>query len=684
MNMGDQRPEPSTEAPARPALRTSIALGLAGLGLMALATYLGFLTYSRNLGISEFWPVTGVIWCILSVTWEPRPGLPRATRMWLAALACLVIFLVVGRLTSDFGLLTLARVGVAAVGQALAAGMIYQKLVSHGSWAPFSPSHLGRLLGATFMVSVGGYFIGAYPGTWSGQPMPATPIWWSLRNFVYMALISTIWFMLHHWRRPAVTTLRRPWQLLVLLPMCLVVPGLVYAYPTLPLSWMMLVPMAWAGLALPPRWSAVPTFLTGVGTMIGAMIWRTGFPYGSELLPAPIVLDLLISGAGALAVLLSLFRDDRGRLRMELDRQVEATKAQTAMLTAVFQSMSDGLCITDNDGTVAMINRAARGMLGHIPNEPQESWSSYFQLHTLDGKSSFTEVDSPLKAQPLPGEILHDEVRLGDGDDESARILAVTAQAVASKEGIRRVFVFRDVTQQHARQMQLKGFAHTVAHDLKQPLTTAIAWIEQVEEEIDDGNLEGGRAALRRVRATSTRMAAMIDDWLAFSVAREGVLRETTFPLRPVIDDLVRMSTDDLRTHADFAVDAPHSVYADPTLVRQLLHNLIGNAVKYSRPDEPPHIDIRSSEDAEAGFVSVSVADRGVGITPGEEERIFARFSRSDKDAGSYQGTGLGLALCKTIVSQHGGQIGAERNDQGGATFRFTLPAAALARASAT
>ena len=120
-------------------------------------------------------------------------------------------------------------------------------------------------------------------------------------------------------------------------------------------------------------------------------------------------------------------------------------------------------------------------------------------------------------------------------------------------------------------------------------------------------------------------------------------------------------------------VAAPHTVHADPSLTRQLLGNLIGNSIKYSRPELGTRVQVRSI-DHEPGWVQVQVADRGVGLTPGDEQRIFEAFNRSAKDAGNHAGIGLGLALCSAIVARHGGRTWAEANEWGGATFRFTLP----------
>lgn len=104
-----------------------------------------------------------------------------------------------------------------------------------------------------------------------------------------------------------------------------------------------------------------------------------------------------------------------------------------------------------------------------------------------------------------------------------------------------------------------------------------------------------------------------------------------------------------------------------------MIANLVNNSVKYSRPGQPAYIRITSTEPA-PGWVSVEVADRGVGIQPGEEEAIFGAYQRSDKDATTHHGIGLGLSLCAEIVARHGGRIRAARNAWDGATFTFTLP----------
>jgi signal transduction histidine kinase len=112
------------------------------------------------------------------------------------------------------------------------------------------------------------------------------------------------------------------------------------------------------------------------------------------------------------------------------------------------------------------------------------------------------------------------------------------------------------------------------------------------------------------------------------------------------------------------------SVHADPTLCRQLLDNLIGNALKYTPPGTAAHVFI-SSHEAD-GMIRIDIVDHGVGVPPGQHELIFSPLHRSHA---GYDGTGLGLAICERIVNRHGGVIGVTDNPGGGSHFHFTLPA---------
>jgi two-component system sensor histidine kinase KdpD len=110
-------------------------------------------------------------------------------------------------------------------------------------------------------------------------------------------------------------------------------------------------------------------------------------------------------------------------------------------------------------------------------------------------------------------------------------------------------------------------------------------------------------------------------------------------------------------------------VLADAVLIEQVLENLIENAIKYTAEGTPITLGV-VARDTE---IEISVADRGPGLAPGEEKRVFDKFYRTRAE-GSQSGVGLGLTICRAVVEAHGGRIRAERNSGGGAVFRFVLP----------
>ena len=236
--------------------------------------------------------------------------------------------------------------------------------------------------------------------------------------------------------------------------------------------------------------------------------------------------------------------------------------------------------------------------------------------------------------------------------------------------------LLHDVTAQRARMRELSNFAGMVAHDLRGPLTVLDGWLEVVEDG-DARDFDLVDDALRKARESSRRMRQVIEDWLNYTVVQNGQLRPEAVKLFGVVGEIVdgRRASWAGGEEPHFELDLEHSVLADPGLLRQLLDNLVGNAIKYTAPDQQPWVQISSEPDEEQGWIRVDVVDHGVGIPEGEEELIFEEFHRGPQE-GRSAGTGLGLALTRRIVALHGGRMQARRNPGGGSTFLFTLPEA--------
>jgi len=216
-----------------------------------------------------------------------------------------------------------------------------------------------------------------------------------------------------------------------------------------------------------------------------------------------------------------------------------------------------------------------------------------------------------------------------------------------------------------------------VAHDLRSPLASLAGWLEMADDALTDDDGASATSFVRRARASGDRMLQVIEDWLSYTVQRDGLLAPTDVALKPLVAAVVApFASSGSALAPTFDVDVDDTVHADPALTRQLFANLVGNAVKYTPAGARPQVTIRSGPDEEPGFVRVTVADRGIGLPPGQEEAVFREFHRAPGHATDYAGTGLGLSLCRKIVVRHGGTIRAYNDPDHGTVFSFTLPAA--------
>ncbi|GIE28310.1 hypothetical protein Ait01nite_013550 [Actinoplanes italicus] len=221
------------------------------------------------------------------------------------------------------------------------------------------------------------------------------------------------------------------------------------------------------------------------------------------------------------------------------------------------------------------------------------------------------------------------------------------------------------------RESELRALMMMASHDLRNPLAGITAHVAMLRE--DYGELgEDFDRDLAVIERNLRRLNRLTQELL------DCARTDSELALRPVpLDDLVGEIVTD---HPGVTVSGPlPTVLADVTLLRHVLDNLVGNAVKYTPAGTAPQIGIRAWTRAD-GTVRVEVSDRGIGIPADDRPKMFDAFHRCANSTG-YPGTGLGLDICRRIVERHGGRIGAGPRPGGGSRFWFTLPAAPAATA---
>jgi PAS domain S-box-containing protein len=221
---------------------------------------------------------------------------------------------------------------------------------------------------------------------------------------------------------------------------------------------------------------------------------------------------------------------------------------------------------------------------------------------------------------------------------------------------------------------ELESFAYVASHDLQEPLRKIQTFGERLKTTAAAALSPEGRDYIDRMQAAAVRMRRLIDDLLSFSR-----VSSTAQPYAQVnLSTIAREVLGDLETtieqaKASVTVGELPVLAADPLQMRQLLQNLVGNALKFRREGVPPTVSLRGTVDVQAQRCELVVEDNGIGFEEKYAERIFNVFQRLH-GRGQYEGTGIGLAICRKIVERHGGSIRVSSTPGVGTTFRVSLP----------
>jgi signal transduction histidine kinase len=263
------------------------------------------------------------------------------------------------------------------------------------------------------------------------------------------------------------------------------------------------------------------------------------------------------------------------------------------------------------------------------------------------------------------------------GPEDAARLDALAALAAAAISNTDAYERERHALESLRSLDALKDdFLSTVSHELRTPLTVVEGFAATLRSRWDDLPDEQRRDLVRRIEAQSQELHDRIRDLLDFSRLRKG-----GSGIRPETLDVARLATETTNRlepslgahHVNVTIPPETEAWIDPTAFGTILENLLVNAARYSPPDAP--IEVHAAPEGE-GWLEVSVVDRGYGVPPDEQERIFERFYRGRQpEVRRQRGTGIGLAIVKELAGAMGGSVRVTSSSDRGSTFTVRLPA---------
>jgi len=224
----------------------------------------------------------------------------------------------------------------------------------------------------------------------------------------------------------------------------------------------------------------------------------------------------------------------------------------------------------------------------------------------------------------------------------------------------------------------MRRFAYVLAHDLKQPLNTIEGSVQALDEELPKTLDADIHELMRFLQQGTQRLKARVNAVLDYARLQDQTTLFEPCDLAQIIDACLADLEDTVaQANAEIVIEPLPGVSGTPELLARLMRNLLSNALKFRDPARPLKITIAATN-APYGRVGLRVDDTGIGIAPQDRARVFELFSRLHVES-EIEGSGLGLAMCDQIVSIHGGQLEVVEAETGGASFRFTLPAAPAA-----
>lgn len=420
--------------------------------------------------------------------------------------------------------------------------------------------------------------------------------------------------------------------------------------------------------------------------------WKHRKKDGTIVLMEVTTYDLVFDGQQARLVLAN---DVSARVQAE-----QKLAGERSLLRTVINLLPDFVYVKDHDSRLVTANAAYANFLGaqspeELSGQTDEDFyaaevaASYRRddLRVLEGSPIFDREESVTSPGNQPRFLLTTKVPLCD---PSGNIVALVgtgrdiSAAKAAETAIRQLNAELELrVQQRTEQLEnaikeLESFSYSVSHDLRAPLRHVQGYVAMLQRATEGQLSEKAQRHLKTISAASIEMGQLIDDLLEFSRMGRIDMSEGRVALDNLLQDTLRsLEISTQGRNITWKISPLPDVVGDASMLRQVLANLVANAIKYSRQRDPAEIEIGCAGE-EDGRAIVFIRDNGAGFDMQYVHKLFGVFQRLHR-SDEFEGTGIGLATVRRVMARHGGRVWAEGALDCGATFYFTLQRTAAA-----
>jgi PAS domain S-box-containing protein len=347
-----------------------------------------------------------------------------------------------------------------------------------------------------------------------------------------------------------------------------------------------------------------------------------------------------------------------------------------AQLSEIFDSVPIALLMVDRQGRIRLFNAQATRLFGYTREEALKE--AVEVLMPARFRAGHPDLRAGFLLNPATRPMGEGRDLYGIRKDGTEFPIEIGLNPITTDEGLFVMVAIVDLTERKRQadalarsNMELQRFALLASHDLQTPMRSIANFVQLLQATYSDKLDAQANDWICRTQQSIKHLQALIQDLLEYSrvQSQSGPLQRVS--LHDVLDHVVSLLDASVReSKAEVAWGDLPVVMGNRSQLVQLMQNLIGNALKY-RSQEPPRVYV--SAERRGPEWKLAVRDNGIGISPKYHQKIFEIFQRLH-DQNEYPGTGIGLAVCRRIVEDHGGKLWVESEVGNGATFCFTLP----------